>query len=143
MDNAEARKEGQALKSRLIADLQDAAGNDYKVWIEITSEVRDGSVFYTAKNFGTKNEILRIPTLAELRRNASLPIAFLQWPMEDDLLFISNDEAPLSLSISVSANAEFREVIALLEVVNLNSVTRESETVATATAILYLPVVTN
>lgn len=139
LDRSEARKDGPPLRSKLMADIQDPKEENHRLFIELTTEYRDGTFVHTVRNFGSNDEVLRIPALSALRQKNPRLMAIIQWPMKSDLLFVANNERPHSFSFTISGNTTFQETLVPIQVVSTNFQTGETETLATASVVLYLP----
>lgn len=138
LDRNQTRSEGSPLKSRLIADIQDAKGKVRRLFIEVTTEYKEKTFLHTVQNLGSNSEIVRIPALASLREKNPNLMAILQWPMEDDQLVI-NTEKPRSFSYTMSPTRSFQEAIVPIEIIAMDYQTRESEILASGNITLYLP----
>src|SRR5690606_33494093 len=115
-----ARKDGPPLTSTLVADVQDKEGKKHKLFIEMTTEYREKTFVHTIRNFGSNDEVLRIQALSAFRQNNPDLMAVIQWPMENDLVFVDNNERPHSFSFTISANATIQEKLIAVQVVSRN-----------------------
>lgn len=133
-------RQGSPLTSRLIADLTDHQGHNNHIHIEFTTEFQNGKFLFTAINYGTKNESLRIPILNEIRQNNGDVMTVLEWPLQGNILQLNRTREPHVISFTVNEKVSYEETPVKIDIINRDLLTNETTTEASLFIVLYLPI---